>query len=119
LAQYFPFQSPMSLLPASFNDWFGPKFNIKLYTDVLVYYSFLLFIAMLAVASHYMPSLRRLLHTTVVRRSDSEGALRTIGEYLLWCSVIILFVFWTVYFATILPAREKDDVQVRLHPCVS
>ncbi len=70
--QYFPFVSPQSLLPAAWAK-LGASFTLKVYTDVVVWFSFLAALALLAIAAHCSAAVRRALHYRLV---SSHHAVR-------------------------------------------
>lgn len=90
---------------------------VKLYSDVVVFYTFLLVVGGLGVVGTYSPSLRRWLHKRL-RAPPSLPPLRylfpqgvCLGELILATALGGLYVYWCVYWGVIYTRFKEEVVQ--------
>eukprot|EP00043_Microstomoeca_roanoka_P001253 m.31779 g.31779 ORF g.31779 m.31779 type:complete len:810 (-) comp10719_c0_seq1:453-2882(-) len=90
---YFPWQSPYAAVQVKVTD----KFYFKLYSDTIVYYGFIGFIATIGCLVHFNRGLRQLMHVRFVvggpLRKYVPGGI-TVGEGILGLLTFVLFAYW-------------------------
>ena len=85
-------------------EWLQPMVYLKLYPDVVVYYSMLFFIMVVGVSSTYNSIGRRFMHYRIDVNSIIPKIINLwplgmcVGEFLLLCSVLALHAYWFWYW---------------------
>jgi hypothetical protein len=121
--QYFPATTSFSILPVSWAT-INANFTFKLYSDVAVWFAFLVGVALLATTSHFVPAVRHVLHTRVRVSSSclsSKSVVAswfgmfpfgaTVGELLMLIAISCLYAFWASYWPGFLYNRITGDDQ--------
>ena len=110
---YFPFASDFNILPFKLS-YVSDQFRFKLYKDVLVYYTTLFAVAIIAIIAHFNAPMRRFLNHRLYFVNFSwinSAKYFKFGELLIFCVISFLIIFWACWWPSYLYTRQFNAQQ--------